>query len=63
MKPTWDKAPKWAKWLAQDKDGRWFWFETEPKIDSSIWIGKDDCRLEQAIPVTEWKTSLEARPK
>jgi hypothetical protein len=23
-------APAWAKWLAMDKDGTWFWYEKKP---------------------------------
>ena len=30
MKPDWKDAPKWAKWLAQNDDGQWYWFENKP---------------------------------
>lgn len=30
-KPSWDDAPKWANWLAQDKDGSWWWYEEQPE--------------------------------
>lgn len=33
MKPDWSKAPKWAKWLAMDKFGDWYWFEDHPQWD------------------------------
>lgn len=31
MKPNWEFAPTWAKWLAQDHCGHWYWYEDEPK--------------------------------
>jgi len=39
MKPSWDDAPEWANYLAMDYDGEWFWFEFEPKLNSSgkVW--------------------------
>jgi len=32
--PHWDDAPSWANWLAQDEEGDWHWFESEPVADS-----------------------------
>jgi len=29
-KPSWDTAPSWAQWLAQDEDGCWNWFALPP---------------------------------
>lgn len=34
MKPSWDDAPEWAKWLAVDPDGDWFWYENKPEWDT-----------------------------
>lgn len=36
--PSWDYAPDWAKWLAQDENGRWWFYELEPEIN-----GDCDC--------------------
>lgn len=33
MKPSWDEAPEWAKWLAMDADGDWYWYLNEPKVE------------------------------
>lgn len=33
MKPDWKDAPGWARWLACDTDGEWWWFQLEPEID------------------------------
>lgn len=29
LTPTWDDAPEWAKTLAMDEGGSWYWYETE----------------------------------
>jgi hypothetical protein len=29
-KPSWDDAPDWARWLARDASGDWYWYEFEP---------------------------------
>lgn len=31
-KPSWDDAPDWAGWLAQDGTGAWFWYERRPTL-------------------------------
>lgn len=33
MKPIWDDAPEWAKWVALSTDGEWTWFEKQPWRD------------------------------
>jgi hypothetical protein len=38
MKPDWKDAPEWANWLAQDKDGHWYWFEKLPWLDGGFWV-------------------------
>lgn len=37
MKPGWDDAPKWARWLAMDADGEWHWFAMNPKQKHGAW--------------------------
>jgi hypothetical protein len=32
MKPSWKDAPEWAQYLAQDTNGRWYWWEIEPVL-------------------------------
>lgn len=29
-KPKWNDAPDWARWLAMDSNGQWFWYELAP---------------------------------
>ena len=35
-RPSWDDAPEWARFLAQDGTGNWYWWEIEPR-----WTGTD----------------------
>lgn len=32
-RPTWDRAPTWAQWLAQDGNGSWYWYAERPSYD------------------------------
>lgn len=31
-KPSWNDAPRWAKWLTQNSHGMWVWHEKEPEL-------------------------------
>ena len=66
-KPNWKDAPEWAKWLARDKDGKWFWYETKPEpdslIDGDMWCTLERGRHEIASePDASWMGTLESRP-
>ena len=37
MKPSWDDAPEWAKFVAMDFDGEWYWHETRPTYCKGEW--------------------------
>jgi len=39
-KPSWDDAPPWAAYLAQDSDGEWFWYSEKPNLPAgkSGWV-------------------------
>jgi len=37
MKPNWKDAPEWARYLAQNKNGTWCWYENEPYRDFDMW--------------------------
>jgi len=37
-KPSWNDAPEWAMWLAQDDTGEWYWYSYPPEYDEGIWI-------------------------
>ena len=30
--PDWSQAPEGWDWLAQDEDGRWYWYRTQPQV-------------------------------
>jgi len=62
-KPDWKDAPEWAKFLAMDQDGDWYWFENKPFHDGFIWSNYNG-QYELALESTEkWKKSLEERPQ
>jgi hypothetical protein len=71
-KPSWNDAPEWAQWLAQDGDTCWWWFEEKPAVDEEIfgWISEDgrvvitdkDAKG-YAEPALEWRETLEQRPQ
>lgn len=62
-KPSWNRAPEWAQYLAQDQDGTWWWFEDEPEkkqwTTGGFWSNKFNTLCEQA---SGWQTTLEGRP-
>jgi len=59
MKPEWRHAPSWANYMAMDRNGEWFWFENEPKLDEAenIWRPNQG-RNERAY---HWKESTDRR--
>ena len=65
MKPSWDTAPKWAKWLAQDQDGTWFWFDKKPIDEKSFgeWYPPLGGKCEKNIDANDnWDITLEHKP-
>ena len=37
------EVPDWAKWVAQDEDGEWYWYATrpEPSKQQGVWYCPD----------------------
>lgn len=67
-KPDWNDAPQWAQWLAQDENGRWYWFEDEPELRAvSFWPRTDFTGFRPASPIGDidgdWRGTLEQRPQ
>ena len=61
--PSWDDAPSWAKYLAQDSDGSFFFFEKMPNIGESKFITIHLATF--AGPgnvIGDWRKSMIARP-
>ena len=66
--PSWDNAPNWANWLAQDKSGKWYWFDVRPYARADAWDYREtEARYKLAassgIENEEWLRSLVARPQ
>jgi len=61
MKPNWSTAPDFARYLAMDKDGAWWWFSHKPRAGTSGWW-----LLSRGIglraSVGDWRDTLEERP-
>lgn len=66
MKPDWKDAPEWARFLAQDSDGEWFWYENEPRPQhghSGTWDNHLGGKVHNATVVWfPWEKTLERRP-
>jgi len=61
-KPSWDKAPKWAKFLAMDESGAWNWYENLPtKMESAFVPNGGKCLADKYSRY--WENSLEGRRK
>lgn len=61
MKPDWDTAPAWARWVAMDRSGQWYWYETCPTDHDEVWDngGKSIEVSRAAIP--RWRDTLQSR--
>lgn len=68
MKPSWDDAPPWAKYLSWDEAGDggspWKWHEEEPTIPASAsvdrWVSTKRHMI--AYPAPRHKVGFERRP-
>lgn len=62
-KPSWDDAPKWAQWLAQDHNGAWDWHEDKPESFGSVWNqGGMVAEASWGDANPNWRNTLEQRP-
>lgn len=62
MKPSWSDAPSWAMWLAQNEDGQWWWYESEPQVSLDMgYHYVDDGRSIEATYADDWDDTLESR--
>ncbi|MFC4298109.1 MAG: hypothetical protein WBF84_13220 [Castellaniella sp.] len=65
--PDWSLAPAGWDWSAQDADGRWYWYRTEPVpgIGGGVW--RSNSRNQQYAaggpPNPDWFESLRRRPE
>ena len=74
IKPSWENAPEWAQWLAQDQDGEWCWFKHKPLKDSETMIWNNNIHLSvkgeiqwqragAESPNENWRKTLEEKPR
>lgn len=65
--PSWDEAPEWANWLAQDADGEWGWFEKQPLVDLGVecWSNNRGDYAEAGCysPPKDFAKTLQERPE
>lgn len=66
VKPNWKFAPESARWLAQDKDGQWYWYSAKPFVLIDYWGWPDGCMFYAGAyddrDNPDWKETLEERP-
>jgi len=64
--PDWSQAPEGWHWLAQDEDGRWFWYGVQPRpsIGGGVWRAPSRAQqlAAQGAPNPEWYNTLQQRP-
>ena len=63
QRPDWHQAPgpEW-RWLAQDADGQWFWYRTEPQPNGpgGVWRSnsRHQCPAGAGQPNADWMDTL-----
>ncbi|PWW47750.1 hypothetical protein DFR36_102124 [Melaminivora alkalimesophila] len=64
--PDWADAPQGWDWLAQDADGKWYWYRTEPQLFWAGGLWRSNSRNQQyagqGAPSEGWADSLRVRP-
>ncbi len=66
-RPSWSEAPDGWNWLAQDADGRWFWYAVEPQLGlaGGVWrsprSAQQFARRGEANPL--WYETCTTRPE
>ena len=65
----WSTAPDWAQWAAMDRNGKAYWYQSEPKKGAfyDYWILESDTdslceHFAYFLPTENWQNSLEQRP-
>lgn len=61
--PDWSTAPEWARYVAMDGNGRWYWYENRPLPGMDAW-NEQHGRLEAATAtgLPAWERTLAERP-
>ena len=67
-KPSWKDVPEWAEWLAQDRDGEWWVYNTKPLAypENGFWgpaLAGGECEPVTYVPRNpNWLKTRELRP-
>lgn len=65
-RPDWSAAPEGWNWVAQDEDGRWFWYRAEPVLGVGGGVWRANSRVQrfawQGDPNPYWYETLHTRP-
>jgi hypothetical protein len=59
-KPSWNDAPKWAKYLAMDKSGMWNWYENIPTKFEDAYVPNGGKSITAGYSLY-WENSLEGK--
>lgn len=70
-KQSWNDAPEWADWLAQDTAGldgigAWWWYRTKPTNGDRTWSSKGHSSSpapKRGEVLGDWRDTLEKRPE
>lgn len=62
MKPDWDEAPPWARFLTMDKDGMWRWHQLPPNTYDDAWQSGGMMKFAGWQDIVDWETLMEKRP-
>lgn len=59
--PDWKTAPRWARFVAMDSSGAWYWYAERPIVDTQTGIWCAGGHPTEAMKFAAWQTSLAAR--
>lgn len=62
-KPSWELAPEWAEWIAQDEDGEWKWLAGLPGKYVDGWTAVKIKGCCKGLVLGDWRDTLEKRPE
>lgn len=61
-KPDWKDAPQWARYLAKNSNGDWWWHELKPEVDNRRGLWHSNGLDKLAYYNKDWIDSLEENP-
>lgn len=62
----WSAMPRWAKWVAMDESGKWYFFFETPSKKTTVWLAASCGFIPPEYYPTftgNWKDSLIERPQ